>query len=246
MAARGIGAGATSGLQRLESGRAIVLVDAGPPPDADVNAAAHAGALAFEMSDGEERIIANVGGSPADARLEQVVRTTAAHSTITVDDRNQSHIPETGALGTGVDQVEISRQESEEGQWLDMCHDGYRRRFGLMHHRRLFLAAGGTDLRGEDVLSGAGRKAKSAHPFALRFHLTPGTDVAPTADGKGAVLKTAKGRMWQFKLSGGTLVVDDSLWIGEDGGLNRSRQLAVTGESALGDTVLRWRFNKVR
>ncbi len=245
-AARGLGAGAESGLQRLESGRTVVTVDAAPPPDSDINDHGHAGALAFEFSDGEERIVTNVGGAPRDSRLTQAVRTTAAHSTLTVDDINQSELRDGEPLGSGVDTVEVSRRESEEGQWLDMTHDGYRKRLGLMHGRRLFLAAGGTDLRGEDRLEPVQRKGRQEYPFALRFHLVPGTDVAPTADGRGAVVKTAQGKMWQLKVSAGNLTVDASLWIDEEGRAKPSRQLVVTGETSADGATLRWRFNKVR
>ncbi|MGB3722771.1 MAG: heparinase II/III-family protein, partial [Pacificimonas sp.] len=251
MAARGVGAGAASGLQRLESGQTVVVADAGPPPDADLNPAAHAGALAFEYSDGEDRIVTNVGGGTGtrrgvDRRLDLPVRMTAAHSTLTLDDHNQSDVEDGEPLGQGVDTVEVERRESEEGLWIEASHDGYLKRFGLTHARDLFLSAGGTDLRGEDRLEPRGRKGAKSRPFTIRFHLTPTTDVTPTADGKGALLKTASGKMWQMKLSGGTLTVDDSLWIGEDARAHRTRQLVISGETSDEGARVRWRFNKVR
>jgi len=44
------------------------------------------------------------------------------------------------------------REEAEGNAWLDLSHDGYRQHFGLVHHRRLYLSADGTDLRGQDRL----------------------------------------------------------------------------------------------
>ena len=259
VAARGIGAGAESGLQRMEAGKTVLLIDAGPPPDAEFNAGAHAGALGFELSDGAERLIVNVGGwggldAGVDERLGTLVRTTAAHSTLVLDDTNQSEV-ETGApLGAGVDAVELSRQESEAGQWLDAAHDGYRRRFGLTHRRRLYLAPGGGDLRGEDVLEPAPRGRgltarlpggrRGAMPFAVRFHLMPGADVTPTADGRGAVIRTPGAALWQVKVSGGDLSVDESLWIGEEGRAQRTRQLVVSGEAGADGATVKWRFEK--
>ncbi len=251
MAARGVGAGASSGLQRLESGQTVVVIDAGPPPDADVNAGAHAGALALEYSDGDDRIVTNVGGGTGtrrgvDRRMATAVRTTAAHSTLTLDDVNQSDVEDGAPLGQGVDAVEVERRESEEGLWLATSHDGYLKRFGLTHARDIFLSAGGTDLRGEDRLEPKGRKGAKPRDFAIRFHLTPGMNVTPTADGKGALLKTQSGKIWQMKLSGGALSLDDSLWIGEDARASRTRQLVISGTTSGEGARVRWRFNKVR
>ncbi|MGB7406252.1 MAG: heparinase II/III-family protein, partial [Pacificimonas sp.] len=250
MAARGVGAGAASGLQRVEAGQAILAIDAGPPPDQTANTAAHAGALAFELSDGDERIVANIGGvhgtgRALDPMLAEGVRMTAAHSTLTLADTNQSLVDGTHSLGPGVDAVEVERRESEEGHWLALSHDGYRARHGLTHEREIFLDPAGRDLRGQDRLTPQGKKAKRPRAFAIRFHLTPGIDVSPTADGRGAVLKTKGGRMWQFKQSGGTLALDDSLWIGEDARALATRQLVVTGDTDETGATVKWRFNKL-
>ncbi|WP_353217437.1 heparinase II/III family protein, partial [Sandarakinorhabdus sp.] len=55
--------GRWSGYYRLSAGRTVVVVDAGPPPAARLSNHGHAGTLAFEMSDGTERLITNCGGA---------------------------------------------------------------------------------------------------------------------------------------------------------------------------------------
>ncbi|MEO0501107.1 MAG: heparinase II/III family protein [Pseudomonadota bacterium] len=248
-AARGLGAGMDSGLQRLAAGKAVILMDAGPPPDGDVNDAAHAGALAFELSDGPQSLVVNVGGGGRDARLAprlaEIVRTTAAHSTVIVADTNQSEIIAGAPLGRGIDAVEVSRQESEEGQWLDASHDGYRGRFGLIHRRRLFLAANGCDLRGEDILEPSGRRGSKARAFAVRFHLAPDIDAALTADGAGAVLRAPEGRVWRLKLSGAGIALDDSLVLDDAGRIQKTTQIVAEGHTEKTGARVRWRFTKI-
>src|SRR3546814_8791561 len=51
----------SSGFQRLQSGRTLVLVDCGRPPPPGYDRLAHAGTLSFEMSVGRERLIVNCG-----------------------------------------------------------------------------------------------------------------------------------------------------------------------------------------
>ena len=51
------------GYQRLVAGKVVLLADAAPPPIARVTEAGCASTLAFELSDGDERIVVNCGGA---------------------------------------------------------------------------------------------------------------------------------------------------------------------------------------
>ena len=249
--ARDAGSGVDSGLQRLEAGRTALIMDAGPPPESDVNSRAYAGTLAFEMSDGPERLIVNVGGGHGvrrgiDRRLRTAVRLTAAHSTLVLDDTNQSEIEEDEPLGAGVETVAVERQEDERGTGISAAHDGYVRRFGFSHQRSLFLDTAGRDLRGEDLLVSTGRRRRRSDlEVAVRFHLAPSVDVTLTADSRGAVLRLPSGALWQLKVGAGTLSVDDSLWIGEEGRASRTRQLVIQDRTDDSGWTGRWSFKKV-
>lgn len=240
--------GADSGYQRLNGGKTVVVADAGPPPVARVASHAHAGTLAFEMSDGAQAVVVNCGGArglprPLSPELAAGLRTTAAHSTLVLDDTNSTRIRPDGALGRGVEEVVANRQESEEGSWLDLSHDGYARRFGVRHRRRLFLSADGSDLRGEDLLEPVG--GRLARPrkgrIDVRFHLAAGVEASPTVDGLGALLRLPDGRVWQFRTRGGTLSVEPSLQIAPDGRPRPTQQLVI---SAAADTALAWSMKR--
>ncbi len=71
-----------SGYERLRAGHSLVLFDCGKPPPAGLDGDYHAGALAFEMSYGRERLIVNCGAyhGPS-AEWHAALRATAAHST---------------------------------------------------------------------------------------------------------------------------------------------------------------------
>jgi len=242
-----------AGYQRLAAGKTLIVVDAAPPPQARAADAAHAGTLAFELSDGTNRLVVNCGGSspgaPLPPELAAALRTTAAHSTLVLADSNSTRIRPDGALGKGVEEVIVNRQESEEGIWLDLAHDGYVRRFGVIHRRRLFLSANGGDLRGEDLIEPVpGRRLRrrgARAGFDVRFHLGPGIEVTPTADGQAALLKLADGRVWQVRARGGALTVDDSVWIDPDGVPRTTRQLVISGTTtAAGAASVNWSFKR--
>lgn len=240
--------GINSGYQRLTAGRTILLADAGPPPVARIAVGAHAGTLAFELSDGTQPLVVNCGGArglarPLSPELAAGLRTTAAHSTLVLDDTNSTRIRPDGALGRGIEEVVAHRQESEEGHWLDLAHDGYARRHGVRHRRRLFLSADGTDLRGEDGMEPVGsRRGRAATgQIAVRFHLGAGIEAVPTADGLGALLRLPGGRVWQFRTRGGQLALEASLWIGEDGRAVPTQQLVISAGAA---DAVHWSFKR--
>src|SRR3546814_7148695 len=75
-----------------------------------------------------------------------------SHSTLTLGDSNSTAILANGSLGKGVTEVELDRRETTQGSRLEMSHDGYARRHGLIHRRLLILSPNGRELRGEDML----------------------------------------------------------------------------------------------
>ena len=233
------------GYQRMAGGATVVIADAAPPPASRIGGGGCASTLAFELSDGDKRLIVNCGGGRGSIALPDDLatglRTTAAHSTLIVGDSNSTAILSDGTLGAGVRAVELDRHELEGGSKIDASHDGYARRFGFIHKRMLALSGNGRELRGEDALLPAPRrrKADSAH-FAIRFHLAPGVEVTATADGLAALLRIDHGPLWQFRCRGGALTIEESLWIDSAGRAVPTQQFVVSGEAAAGGATVSW------
>ena len=238
------------GYHRLSALGTIVVVDAAPPPPPRMSALGGASTLAFEMSDGAQRLIVNCGGpgplaTDLPAELVRALRTTAAHSTLTLADTNSTAILDDGSLGRGVGDVVVSRNEDNDSTRLTAAHDGYARAFRFTHERSLILGNDGKELRGQDKLVPVGRrKGKADLPYAIRFHLDPDVEAVPTADGMGALLRSPLAPPWQFRCRGAMLAIEDSLVIDRKGRALPSLQLVVVGEtSALGTTVT-WQLRR--
>ena len=200
------------GYQRLSALGTIVVLDAAPPPPPKWPRSGCASTLAFEMSDGAQRLVVNCGGpgplpTASPASWSQGLRTTAAHSTLVLADPNSTAILADGSLGKGVEDVELVRSEDNDGSRLEASHDGYVRGFGLVHKRSLMLGNDGKELRGEDQLIAKGRKKiRESAAYAVRFHLAPGSrGDRSTADGMGAILRSQGAPPWQFRCRGGKL-----------------------------------------
>lgn len=236
------------GYQRMSAGETVVVVDAAPPPLGPVEGGGCASTLAFELSDGGHRLVVNCGGGNGGgvaASLAQGLRTSAAHSTLILSDTNSTAVLAEGGLGKGVTEVELDRDDHEGEIRIEARHDGYARRFGLGHRRTLILAGDGRELHGEDSLIPArGRRRSTTAGFAVRFHLAPGIEASPTADGQGALLRLDRGPLWQFRCRGGQLSIEDSLWIDADARPQGSKQLVVAGESPPSGAAIDWVFRR--
>ncbi len=238
------------GYQRLSALGTILVIDAAPPPPTRMAPLGTASTLAFEMSDGAQRLVVNCGGpgplpSELSADLIVALRTTGAHSTLNLNDSNSTAILDDGSLGKGVGDVVINRAEDNDSSRLDASHDGYVRGFGLLHERSMILGNDGKEVRGQDKLTPRGRKKiKTDAPYAIRFHLAPGVEATPTADGMGAILRASGAPPWNFRCRGAMLGIEESIYVDHRGTPLATQQLVVVGEvSSLGGTIA-WQFRR--
>ena len=238
------------GYHRLGALGTILVIDAAAPPPARMARSGSASTLALELSDGGQRLVVNCGGPGAvrgtiPEELAKALRTTAAHSTMTLGDSNSTAILPGGSLGKGVGEVVVTRIEDDEFSRIEAAHDGYHKGFGLIHHRHIALANDGKELRGLDRLEPRGRKRiREAAGYAVRFHLAPGVEAVRTADAMGAILRSPGAPPWNFRCRGAQLEVEESVWVDGRGALQSTMQLAIVGEiSALGGEV-GWHFRR--
>lgn len=223
---RAVGSAPDTGFERLSAGRAVAIMDTGVPTAEE--GMLHAGTLSFELSVGKERLIVNCGAAPADPRWENALRASAAHSTLIIDDTNSTEIDTRGTVGRCPSRVRVERWEADGAVWVEAEHDGYGESHGIAHRRRLYLAAGGDDLRGEDVLSYAGGPGVRPAEALIRFHLHPRVAASVVQNGAAALLRTASGAGWRLRSAGGALQLQESVYFGDRGTLQRCRQLVLT------------------
>jgi uncharacterized heparinase superfamily protein len=228
-----------TGFERLAAGRTVLVIDTGAPPPKGQDRLAHAGTLAFEMSVGRDRLIVNCGAAPAaGAEWRDALRATAAHSTLVIADVNSSELRE-GGLGRRPEQVSVQRHEASGAHWLDASHDGWKKPFGAIHRRRLYLGESGEDIRGEDSI-----EAPLPQPFAIRFHLHPDVDASLQQDGSGVLLRTPSGTGWVLRAEGARLALEESIYAGA-AEPRRSEQVVLSGTPEDGPCLVKWAISKL-
>ena len=249
-----------TGFHRLALGRAVVLFDAGRPPQGAFSTGAHAGCLSFEMSSGAHRLVVNCGPFVGrDLNWQRALRSTPAHSTLTLNDRSQANVLTEGFLPTllgprlfgGPSEVETRRLESAHGLSVEASHDAYVAHFGLVHQRRMTLSRGGFTLTGADRLIPVNANPPSGHrdarnglPYAVRFHIHPEVRSSLAQGGSSVILKLPNGEGWRFRCGGGDLSLEESIYFG-GGSARRTEQIVVKNSVKSQAAETAWVFEQV-
>lgn len=232
-----------TGYDRATGGRSALIVDTGLPPVRPYDKTAHASPLAFEFSHGRERIFVNCGSHSTDPNWMALLRSSAAHNTLTLDDRNTFEIRADGHVGRRVGTIDVDRFDAEGGMIIDGRHTGYESATGLVHRRRLFLSNNGCDLRGEDTLEGELTPGKDVN-VAIRFHLHPRVLVSLIQQGRECLLRTQCGHGWRFYHVGGELRLENSVYLGEAGQVRKTKQIVLYSTTDTAPVMVQWALQK--
>ena len=226
-----------SGFQRLEGGAALLLCDVGRPPPPAFSRRAHAGTASFEFSVGPQRIIVNCGRPHTDqSAAVAAARSTAAHSTLVIGDASSARFAGQrlrrwfgDQIVAGPKRMEVTRDTREGALRVEVSHDGYARRFNMVHKRRWALAQDGQGLFGRDELKAAKprREGQRALEFAIRFHLHPSVKAAPDDRGKSVTLTLPSSDIWVFEASGQDVRIEESIFFAVAEGARRTDQIVI-------------------
>jgi uncharacterized heparinase superfamily protein len=242
-----------AGYHRLSGRTFQALVDAAPPAEGPFSLAACAQPLALEIACGADKLVANVGWSP-DAQGPQGLRLTAGGSTASLGEASAGHLLSGLAakglgprLVDGPKTVEARRRENDAGVWLELRHDGWADRFGLIHERRLFVNPILDELRGEDCFTPApDAKAAARRPpaYAVRFHLPPGVKVSLARDKRSVLLRGPSNRGWWFRNDAPDVLLEPSIEF-EDRTPKRGAQIVLKGPVTESGARVRWKLTPV-
>jgi uncharacterized heparinase superfamily protein len=234
---------AHSGYARLAQGNSTVIVDCGTGSTCD-------SPLALEFSDGPHRIVGSCGFPPqASPDWAAAARCAAAHSTLDIQNTPSRALDSFFLRRKHAGQPSAVSAEliaSPHGTLVKARSGAHLAALGLIHFRELFLSVDGHDLRGEDRFERHDPMERGwpETDFALRFHLHPAVKVAAEARGSGVHLVLPSGVIWQFTARGGTLSLEDSVFLATGGAAERCRQIVIRGITGHPD-IVNWAFRRL-
>jgi uncharacterized heparinase superfamily protein len=224
-----------AGYQRLSGRRIQVIADVGRPAPAPWSASACAQPAAIEVVCGADRLVTNSGWS-LKAPTAQALRLTDGGSTASLGHASAGE-PLGGFPGRmlgpfltgGASHTEVQRAAAETGVWLVLSHDGFARSLGLLHERRLYLALGADELRGEDrfIATGPAPEARVI-PYVVHFHLPPESQGVIARDNQSVLIRGSSDQGWWLRNDASEVRIEPGVHF-RDGREQHSTQILLTG-----------------
>ncbi|XUY26686.1 heparinase II/III family protein [Agrobacterium sp. rho-8.1] len=220
--------------QRLSAADTVIVVDTGIPQSMALSRGAHCGCLSFEMSSSRNRFIVNSGFPPfAVDAFKRASRSTAAHSTVTINDTSSSRLSRSRLLGPvmipGITDVLVERETDQKGaDVLRASHDGYRSAFGYFYERELELNAAGSKIKGRDsVQPEQDSKGPPVSADAVsRFHVHPSIELV-RLDDESVMMRAGDGTSWVFSAPGQTVTIAEDVFMADASGIRPSQQIEI-------------------
>lgn len=151
-----------AGYYRLDNRNCTVLFDCGDIGPKYMAGHAHNDCLSFELSIGGKRIFSNSGTGQYQGSMRQFFRSTKAHNTIMIDDREQSELWGEHRAARRISHIKaVAEKESIAGQFRSYSGDGFRRKIQWQENSLIIS----DDIKCRD----SGR-----HVARQFFHLAPG------------------------------------------------------------------------
>ena len=208
-----------TGYHKVNAARAQLIVDANAGAR---SAGAFESAGSLQFSSGRSRVIVNCGnGAHLSDDWRRALSGAAAHSVVSFEE------------GVSPTWGEVSHRRAEEtkGNLIEIERAlSASDRPNAHYCRRLFLAANGADLRGEELFSGAREDLLAAAIW--RFHLHPGVKASLARDRRSVILALPNKEGWRFKSNCAVLSLEKTVYCGDGGKPVSSEQIVMRARDA--------------
>ena len=231
----------------LNSKKISLIMDIGSSPDKKFSSNYQAGALSFEIISSGKKLICNSGYfQNFKHQLNDLSKTTAVHSTLTLDDRSSCKFIKTQNLGSRIlEGLKITSKNIvfEKNYWkISATHDGYLKKYGIIHDREIEFYPEQMKFIGHDkVLSKNNIKNLK---FDIRFHLEPSVKVMKTQDTK-SILIDLDGEGWKFNSSNNDINIDNGLYFGKKNYFTDNQNIFISGMTNTINQTIKWEITKL-
>ena len=228
----------------LKNKKISLIMDIGPTPEKKFSRNYQCGALSFEIISNNKKLICNSGYfQKTKHKLNAISRSSANHTTLIIDNNSSCKI---NSLKLEIENnLKILKKTTvmEKNYW-NICasHDGYNKRYGVIHEREIEFFPENYKFIGQDKL--LKKKNFKSSNFEIRFHLEPNVKIMKTQDGK-SILIDIENEGWKFTAHGYTIDIETGLYFGKKNSFTENQNLFISGITQNEDQIIKWEFKKI-
>ena len=231
----------------LKNKNVSIIMDVGNLPEKKFSKNFQSGTMSFEFAYQNKKLISNSGYfQNYKHQLNNISRSTAAHSTLILDNTSITKFKKNN-VGDLVfeNNYKIFNKKIifEKNFWsIHSSHDGYQKKYGIVHQRKIEFYPEKNILIGKDKL--IKKKNHKSTNFEIRFHLDPDSKVLKTQNGKNILIELENSG-WKFTCNGYLIDIETGLYFGKKNSFIENQNIFVTGLTQEEDQVIVWKIEKI-
>jgi uncharacterized heparinase superfamily protein len=231
----------------LRNKKIALGMDIGSSPEKKFSSNYQAGALSFEIISNGKKLICNSGYfQNHNHKLNELSKSTAIHSTLTLDDRSSCQFVKNRNQYSKISYgLKILKKNVffEKNYWkINAAHDGYLKQYGIIHEREIEFYPEHMRFIGHDKI--ISKNHIKNLKFEIRFHLEPNVKILKTQDNK-SILIDLNGEGWKFNSDNNSINVDNGLYFGKKNSSNDNQNIIISGMTNKENQSIRWEISKL-
>ncbi len=241
------------GYAKIKSKKIEIFMDANNPSSMLHSRNYQAGPLSFELSSNGEKFICNSGSAKnLGEELSYLSLSTAAHSTVTINDTSSCIFQKNKMIrkyfgNSLIEKHDIFKKEFKNDKEFIRCtigHNGYEKRFKLLHERQITLFKNKSHVEGIDNLKCKNLENKNL-TYSVRFHIHPDIRITKTM-GNDILLSSNNGEGWIFRSPQIPTKVEKNLYFGNPNNIKESSFILLEGNIENENTNIIWHLEKAK
>jgi uncharacterized heparinase superfamily protein len=241
------------GYAKIKSKKIELFIDANNPSSMLHSRNYQAGPLSFELASNGIKFICNSGsGKNLGEELSYLSSSTAAHSTVTINDTSSCIFQKNALIrkyfgNSLIEKHNIFKQEFKNDKEFIQCtiaHDGYEKRFKILHERQITLFKSKNHIEGIDSLKCKSLENKNL-TFSVRFHIHPDIRITKTM-GNDILLSSSEGEGWIFRSPQIPTKIEKNLYFGNSDNIKESSFILLEGNIENENTNIIWHLEKAK
>jgi len=241
------------GYAKIKSKKIELFIDANNPSSMLHSRNYQAGPLSFELASGGIKFVCNSGsGKNLGEELSYLSSSTAAHSTVTINDTSSCIFQKNALIrkyfgNSLIEKHNIFKQEFKNDKEFIQCvvgHDGYEKRFKILHERQITLFKLKNHIEGIDSLKCKNLENKNL-TFSVRFHIHPDIRITKTM-GNDILLSSSGGEGWIFRSPQIPTKIEKNLYLGNSDNIKESSFILLEGNIENENTNIIWHLEKAK
>jgi uncharacterized heparinase superfamily protein len=237
-----------AGYAILKSKNIILAMDIGSSPIKKFSKDYQSGALSFEIISKGKKLISNSGYFVNKKnKFNKFSKSTALQNTLIIEDHSSCDFIKNERSEYLIKQgLKVSKKSIvfEDNYWKILAaHDGYYRKFKLIHERKIeFYPEQGKFIGFDKILK---KDLTKNIKFDIRFHLDPNTKVMKTQDNK-SILIELEDEGWKFSCDNFNIDIDNGLYFGNKNSYKENQNIFVSGISNKLNETIKWEISKLQ